>query len=299
MSVTHAKKRVNLFMTAAAAKAKKPAAKQPPKVKAKKPGEFHDKLDAKLEKLAKKHGVSITLRRNKSKLPTIVVGRIKNKKYGDVVKIFSEISNTSPVPQKMKENGASFRVFGPRNIAASDDHDFVVKANKNGKTVYMTAEGWTDSKADADVYNEESADKIVRRLNAKGESSTTSGYDVERIGSNLSADDGETADNYEGTEDSETEDSEEYEDDDDSEGGDEDEEVANLIAMISDNSISRDAVNKVFDRALAVYADDLKNNGPVDDAVGFIYDTLGPEDALTAIRTLVNQATLNKESGGV
>jgi hypothetical protein len=86
---------------------------------------FHDKLQDKLDKLANRFKVKISLARNKRKMPSITITGLKGMKHEQAVRLFKAISNSSPIPQKMDGNRAVFTVFGPRRsksrVTANDD----------------------------------------------------------------------------------------------------------------------------------------------------------------------------------
>lgn len=357
-----------MFLEAAAAPKKKP---QPKKVSGKTPGAFHDKLDQKLSTIAKKYGVKITLQRNKTKLPGILISGLKALTFDKVSELFQSIPNTSHVPNKIGPNSALFRVFGPskpktmtakdtvipaaekkmlldrtkkalkdthekfkkskdagekaylkrvrkslfdnvkmlkkigHTMSASEDPQYIVTAKKNGKRVYWKEDGFTALTAkDAEPLDEETADKIERRLTAKG------GFtDIKTVPFKMTADDTDDTSSEDDTseddtsseDDSEDTDSDDSDDSDDS-GDDEDTSAedesnkADMVKFINDNKISKDSLASLIDKAASSYTDSLKTDAPVEDVVDFVYEMLGPDDAKTGLKALANKASMSTDT---
>lgn len=328
-------------------KSKKKVVKKNPKQAVRK---AHDKIEDKLDRLAKKYKVSIKLNRNKNKMPSVVVSGLKKLSYEDCTRLFGEIPHSSPVPQKMNGSSALFRIFTKRKVTASED-SFIVTAKKNGRRLYWTDEGFKEVKAsEAVVLDEETADKIERRSKAKGwdsksvPSTMTAVYEIgdadtyvlkvndsdkslwntleylKKCGSDghsvsFKIDDqnfgfdGDGADKiYELNKNNRVQAEESYENgerdpyldeednSEDSDDGETDEQAdankADMVKFINDNNISRESLFPMADRAAKDYISDLKENGPIDDLVGFIYDILGSDDAKTGLKALVNKQAM-------
>lgn len=342
-------KRVNSFVAAAKANGKKVTKKSPKQVVKK----AHDKIQARLDKIAKKYGVNVRLNRNKNKLPSVIVTGLKKLPYSDVAKLFSEIPNSSPVPQKMDENKALFRIFAKRKVTASitagapltkkekaraginmqnkklKDLKIGLKKNPSKEaTIKKEIKTIEDRIKKLKVILTASTEDRTYTLTVKdGDNSLWSlleyikkcgddghsisftiddqmfGFDgdgADKIltlnqSSAVQADESDENENLEEEDDSDDSESEEDGSEDDSEDDDEDtteEDEANkkdMIAFINDNKIAREDLFPLSDKAANNYNTDLKENAPLEDLVGFIYDILGPEDSKNALKSIANK----------
>jgi len=256
--IDDARNRVKLFISTAAMskKAIKKSVKKIDKAtkkNAKDPKAFHDKMDAKLEKLAKKYKVSIRLLRNKTKKSSIVVGKLRNRPYGEVAKLFKEISNTSPVPQKMTDNGASFAVFGPRIIAASNGFDMeAIKAQ------------CAEDAAFREKLKQIVADESDENSEADGTSTEDSNVEEEDLG------DGDAEEEEDTT----------------------DEDIEEFIDYVDTNNVSQDTLNSILDAASREYIEGLKDPDSREDLIMFVYNILGYDDLKSQLSSQANKAVL-------
>lgn len=292
------KERVDYYLTASAkAKTKKKVAlkKATKQGAAKHPGEYYAKLDKKLGAVAKKHGVKINVRKNKKKLPVAVVTGLKNMPFSKAVEVFNSISHSSPVPQKMNANGASFRLFGKpgtKKMTAFDSQEpqFIVTGKTLKGRVYYTEAGEFKPSVgahDIAIMDEESADKVLRRLKNKLPGIT----DMEVVSRNV-IDKNLTADDMEDVSDDTEEDYSEDEEDDASDD-DFDSRVSDAVAKAEQYGVSPADLNGLVDKAIQQYSSDLKSgDSSLEDRLSFICDILDPETVDGFFNTYANKASL-------
>lgn len=184
-------------------------------------------------------------------------------------------------------------------MIADDEPQYIITAKKNGKRVYWKDDGFTALTAkDAEPLDEETADKIERRLQNKDGYTEVKSVPAVMTADDDTSDDNTSDDSSDDTSDDSSDDSGDDSDDSDDSGDDEDsaEDTSNkadMVKFINDNKISKDSLGGLIDKAASAYTDSLKNDSSVEDIVDFVYSMLGPDDSKAGLKALANKASMN------